>query len=380
MDKTTKIIIGAIVIILVIVGIWYSANKKPAEKGVIKIGAIYTTSGIGADIGKALQEGTEVALEEINSQGGINGRKLEIIYEDDPDLNPQNAVSAAQKLIVIDKVSVVLDMPYTGLASIQNIAEKNQVPVVDVIDSSDQIASFGDWIFSTGIYADGVGAEVAKFAKDKLAILKAAILMGKDEYLMAVAGGFEKTFISLGGEIVNKEEYIVGDSDFRTQLSKIKSSGAEAIFVSHLGEGGLVVKQAVQLGFKGKFLGADNFSLAEVKNAAGSLLNNITFFSIWRNFDALTAQQQNFSQRYKARFGKEAGDQLYFNVLGYDGLMVVADAFKKSDLSDAGIKNALYQIKDYPGLGASITIDSSGINRDSQSIMVMYKEGNIVRY
>lgn len=382
MNNITKSVIGVIVAIVVIWGgyVAYTNKNKQATSEPIKVGAVYTMSGIGSDIGKALQEGTEMAIEEINRNGGIDGRQVQVVYEDAPDLAPKAAVSAAQKLMTIDKVQMILDMPYTGLASMRAMAEQNKIPVLDVIDSSDEIASFGDWIFSSGIYANGVGQEVAKFAKGDLKRTKAALLVGKDEYLMAVASGFEKEFQASGGAIVAREEFQVGDADFKTQLAKIKNSGAEAIFVAHLGEGGVIVKQASEIGFKGDFLGSDTFSLADVSKVAGSTLDGRTYFGLWKNFDAITAQQQAFAETYKAKYGKEAGDYLFYNVLGYDGMMVAAEALKNAD-GEGGdkLQKELQRINGYIGLSGSITLDATGINRDPKTAIVMYKDGQIVR-
>lgn len=379
MKTITKIKIISVLVLLIIVAVYFVSGKTRQEQD-ITIGAVYTLTGINSDIGKAIQEGTEIALETINSSGGIKGKSVNVIYEDAPNLDPTLAVNGAQKLMTVDKVSLVLDFPYTGLSSMKTFAEQNRVPVMSVIDASDEIASFGEWVFGGGIYADEVGREVARFAHDSQNIRKAAVLVGKDEYLLAVSNGFEDRFVKLGGEIVVKEEFLLGDTDFRTQLLKIKTSGAEAIFVSHFGEAGLIVKQATELGYRGIFLGSDTFSIADVQKVAGSALDGRTYFALWKNFDSTTPEQERFSERYKAKYGKEPGDYLFYNVLGYDGMMVAAEALKSSDLSGESIKDALYKIKDFPGLSGPITIDETGINRDPKSAIVMYKDGRIVRY
>ena len=284
MSKNTKIIIGLIILAAIVGGYYLQKNRSAQVSGeAIKIGAIYTFTGDGADIGEELKKGTDIAVEEINNKEGIHGRKIEVIYEDAPNAAARPTVEAAQKLISINNVKMILDYPYSGLGSIRTFAEQYKVPIIDVIDSSDEIASFGDWVFSTGIYADGVGKLVAEFAKQELGVNKAAILTGKDDYLFAVSGGFQKTFENLGGKITTREEFLVGTADLRTQLLKIKNTDAQAIFVAHLGEGGTIVKQATELGFRGVFLGSDTFSLADVQRRAGSLLNNRTYFSLWRN-------------------------------------------------------------------------------------------------
>lgn len=378
-----KMLLGVVIVVVIAVVAFlfrFSAPSKQEITTEVKIGAVYTLTGIISDIGIALQEGSELAKEEINAQGGINGKKLTIIYEDDPDYNPTKAVSAAQKLINIDGVSAVMDMAYTGLAAMRPIAEQKRVPIIDVLDASDQISTFGDWIFGSGIYDDGVGAQVAQFASRELRAERAALLVGKDEYLQAVAGGFSKEFVSSGGTITIHEEFTVGATDFRTQLLKIIDSGTQTIFVSHLGEGGLIAKQAAELGYKGTFLGSDPWSLGDVVKTAGSVLDDRTYFGLWRNFDEQTAAQKTFIETYKKRYDKDPGDYLFYISLGYDGVMTLSEAIKNSDGSGEGIQKALYSVKNLPGLSGEISIDSTGINRDPKSAIVTYRDGKMARY
>lgn len=380
MNTKTKIVGGIVVAIIIIACLLALGNQKGANQKEFKIGAVYTLTGIISDIGRAMQEGSEIAKDEINEKGGIHGKMIKIIYEDDPDYNPTKAVTATQKLIQIDHVSAVMDMAYTGLAAMRPIAEKEQVPVIDVLDASNQISTFGDWVFGSGIYDDGVGAQVATFASQELHVKRAALLVGKDEYLQAVAGGFSKEFTDKGGMITASEEFSVGATDFRTQLLKIKNSGAETIFVSHLGEGGLIAKQATELGYMGTFLGSDPWSLGDVVKVAGKDLDGRTYFGLWRNFDEQTDQQKKFIEVYKKKYNKEPGDYLFYISLGYDGVMTLADSLKRSDGTGKGIQQALYKVKGLQGLSGEITIDSTGINRDPKSAIVTYTNGKIVRY
>lgn len=378
MPKSLKILLILAVLLVVIL---IFQNRQPDDSSkILKIGAVYDFTGVSGDIGKAFMEGNEIAKDIINQKGGIKGRQIEIIYEDNPNQEAKSAINATYKLMTQDKVKAVMNISFTGTVSMQNLAEDFQVPILDVIDASDKIAPLGDWVFGPGIYAEGQGWQVAEFARNKLKINTAAIIAGKDEYLLTVADAFEQKFKELDGQVTAREEFIVGETDFRTQLTKIKSSGAEAIFFSHLGEGGYGIKQANELGFKGVFLGTDTMSIADVSKVAGKILDDRTYFALWRNFDALTDKQKEFADQYRKKFDKEPGDYLFYNVLGYDGLMVLREAIKNSDFSGEGIKNALYKIQNFDGLSGHISIDETGINRDSKAMIVMYKDGKIVRY
>lgn len=381
--------IVVLVVAVVLIGVAVSQNKPSDKKQIaercdssdtIKIGAVYTFTGNLADIGESFREGTEIAKDQINAEGGINGKKIEIIYEDAPDFAGKPGVDAVHKLVSQNKVCSVLDFVYGSLGGINSFAEQNQTPILNPLDSSDKIAEFGDWVFSSGVYDDGIGTHVAEFARKEKGIDKVAMLVGQDEYLLSVASGFEKTFKAEGGQVTDREEFVIGTNDFKTQISKLMQSGADTIFIGHIGEGGIIVRQARELGFKGTFLGTDTFSLADVQRVAGPLLNDNLYFALWRNFDATTPEQDEFSKAYEQKYNKKAGDYLFYNVLGYDGLKVMAEAISKSDMTGTSIKTQLYNIKDFQGLSGPITITPEGINKDPKSAMVMYKENKIVRY
>jgi branched-chain amino acid transport system substrate-binding protein len=377
MNRITKWIV---IVSVLLAGVWLINRPENRTSATIEIGAVYDFTGVFADGGKAFQEGSEIALEEINAQGGIQGKKLKIIYEDDPNQEAKAGINSAQKLIRVNKVKGIVTTNFSGMSGMQTLAESAEVPIINSIDASDKIAPLGDWLFGSGIYDEGQGFHVADFAKQQLNLKKVAVLAGKDMYLLTVAEAFEKKFKELGGEITTHDEFLVGETDFKTLILKAKNSGAEAIFFSHLGEGGVGIKQARELGFTGYFLGTDTMSIADVKKIAGeNALNNKTFFALWKNFDALTPAQTKFAERYQAKYQKEAGDYLFYNVLGYDGVMVLAEALKNSDLTGKSIKTALYNIKNFPGLSGPISLDETGINRDPKSAIVMYKNGNIVR-
>lgn len=378
MSKSLKIIVG--LGLLLLAGFIFQTRNNNKSADTVKLGAVYDFTGVFADGGKAFMEGTEIAKEIINSKGGINGKQIEIIYEDDPNQEAKAGINAAQKLINIDKVKAIITTNFSGMSGMRNLAENSKTPILNIIDGSDKISPLGEYLFGVGIYDEGQGRHVAEFAKNKLNLKKTAVIAGKDLYLLTVAEAFTEKFKSLGGEITMSEEFVVGETDFRTLMTKAKKSGAEAIFFSHLGEGGPGIKQARELGFTGYFLGTDTMSVADVPKIAGeSALNEKTFFALWRNFDALTPKQQEFSDRYKAKYGKEPGDYLFYNVLGYDGLMVLAEAMENSNLTGEGIKTSLYKIQNFEGLSGPISIDETGINRDPKSAMVMYKNGKIVR-
>jgi branched-chain amino acid transport system substrate-binding protein len=251
MNKPTKIILWLVVAIIVIVGIWYGVSRKPTApttKEPIKIGFIGPLSGDASSYGIPIKNAISLAVEEINNTGGINGRKIEIVYEDGK-CTGKDAVSAAQKLINIDKVKIIIGTVCSGeLLAIAPITEPAKVLLLSPSASSPDITHAGDFIFRNNPSdADG-GKALAKLVREKYT--KAAIISENTDYAQALARVFVEHFRSLGGEVVAQENFDPGTKDFRSILTKIKASNPQALVVNPQTEiaGGLIVKQAREIG------------------------------------------------------------------------------------------------------------------------------------
>jgi len=151
MTNTSKIILWLLVIIVVIIGIWYGVSRKPAEEEPIKIGAVLPLTGTESSWGADAKEGIELAVEEINSRGGIKNKKIEIIYEDG-QCKPEPAVTAAQKLINVDRVSVIIgEICSSATLAIAPITETAKVVLISPGSASPKITEAGDFIFRNWI-------------------------------------------------------------------------------------------------------------------------------------------------------------------------------------------------------------------------------------
>jgi branched-chain amino acid transport system substrate-binding protein len=131
MHRITK---WGLVILILLAGVWLINRPENRTSATIEIGAVYDFTGVFADGGKAFQEGSEIALEEINAQGGIHGKKLTIIYEDDPNQEAKAGINATQKLIRVNKVKGIVTTNFSGMSGMQTLAESAQVPIINSID------------------------------------------------------------------------------------------------------------------------------------------------------------------------------------------------------------------------------------------------------
>jgi branched-chain amino acid transport system substrate-binding protein len=360
MNKTTQIIIGIIVAIIVLAGIWYVVSRKPTApttKEPIKIGFIGPLSGDAASYGIPIKNAIDLAVEEINNTGGINGRKIEIIYEDGK-CNGKDAVNAAQKLINIDKVNIILGGMCSGeLLAIAPITEPAKVLLLSPSASSPDISNAGDFIFRNNPSdADG-GKTLAKLVREKYT--KAAIISENTDYAQALARVFVEHFRSLGGEVVAQENFDPGVKDFRTILTKIKSSNPEAIVVNPQTEvaGGLIVKQAREMGITIPLYG--NTALAGTKaiETAGKYAEGMLVI------DAPGLSESNpkavkFLADYKAKYGTTTLE--FYLGAAYDAVYILADGISKYGTDTEKLKNYLYSLKNYNGVIGTYGFDENG--------------------
>ena len=342
MNKTIKIIIGIIVIILVIGGIWYGLTRKPAEKETIKIGAILMLTGDYAVMGEEMQKGIDIAVEQINKEGGINGRMIKMIYEDSGLVNYSQITSAAQKLTSIDKVEAVIIDSSDAVRPVASIFQQAKVPVIVIYDDTKVVRESGDYIISIGFATDKNGEKMAEFAYDKLNLRKVAIVAQKYDWSDIIASAFKNKFETLGGKVAAFESMSTEENDFRTIIAKIKQSGADGAYLAIAVSLDIFLKQAKEQKLNITLLTGDGFTDDAIA-AAGEAAEGVYFTNFYITDNPLL---QKLQQDYKIKYGQEP-PLLIYTSLAYDGLFVLSKAMETlKTVSPETIKDALYQIKD----------------------------------
>lgn len=329
-------------------------KKQPEE---IKIGAIMPLTGDYATYGIAIKRGIELAVEEINNNRGINGKILDLIFEDSR-AEPRLGTSAAHKLIDVDHVPVIIGAVASSVTlSIAPIAENNKVVLISAASSSPKITPAGDYIFRN--YPSDVleGNLVAEFAMDN-GYKTTSILTIQNEYGVGLNKVFEKNYEKLGGKVLSNDSYLEGTRDFRTTLAKIKEQNPSSIFIVGYGrEMGTAIKQAREIGIKSQFLSTVNFYDEESIKAGGSAVNGVIFSS--PVFDP-NSEQENiriFVGKFRNKFKAEPD---VWSAHGYDAVLLVAEAMKNKGFLSDEIKEGLYQIKDFPGVSGNTSFDQNG--------------------
>lgn len=333
----------------------YSAKTRQSEDKNITIGAITPLTGETAIHGIRVKHGIELAVEEINKAGGINGKKLEVSYEDS-QCDPAKATASAYKLLS-EGIQVLLGPQCSSEAmAVAPIAEENKILMFASIASVPALSNAGDYIFRNSESGSMHGTQMADFVYKKLNIKTAAILYINLDNGIAYKDSFKDTFENLGGKIVAIESYEKGSTDFRTQLTKIKISKPELIYI-----GGQAaehaIKQIKELGINSKIASMNGIEVPELWQVAGDAAEGVYFTS--SAFDAQGSDErlQSFVKIYNERYEENVEA---FSANGYDATMLIAEGLKKCGENATCIKDYLYNVKDYPGVGGVISFDKNG--------------------
>ena len=334
-----------------------SNNNATQEKEPILIGGVAPVTGPAATFGKSTKQGYEMALEEWNAKGGVLGRTVKLIFEDDK-ADPTEAANAFSKLINENHVVAIVGS-VTSSCSLAGapIAQRNKVPMITPTSTNVKVTEQGDYIFRACFIDPFQGTVAAKFLYNNLKARKVGVIydIGQD-YNAGLAESFKKEFESLGGQIIAYEGYPDGTTDFNTQLTKILDGKPDAIYSpNYYNDDGLIAKQARSLGFNGPIVGGDGWDSPDLVKIGGDAVNNCYFTNHFSK-DSKEEIVQNFVKKYEDKYG-EAPDALA--ALGYDGMNIMLTAIQNAGSTDGeAIKDALKNI-DYQGVTGHIKFDEN---------------------
>ena len=261
----------AIISILLASLMVFSFGCAKKEEKEIRIGITLPLTGDAAIWGQSQKDGYDLALSQINVKGGINGKKLVLIYEDDKGL-PKDGVAALQKLINVDKIKLLTGIANSSVAlAYIPIINEHKILFISSGASSPKLTGASKYFFRTWPSDIAEALAMAKYAHNELKLNKIAILYINNDYGIGLSEPFKSNFESLGGKIVNSENFEQGATDFRTQLTKIKASNPEAIYLAgNPVEMGRAVKQMRELGIRNQVLSISTLNDKEVFKIAGA--------------------------------------------------------------------------------------------------------------
>ncbi len=333
-----------------------NAGQASTEANVIKIGAVFPMTGDVATFGESSKNAVSIAVKEVNAKGGILGKKVEVIYEDDQN-TPANAANAIQKLISNDKVVAVIGSVSSKTSiAMGPIATQNKIPMITSTSTNPKVTTDGgEYVFRACFIDPFQGTVLAKFSADTLKAKTAAVLydVGND-YSKGLGDYFKAGFEELGGQVVAVESYNAGDQDFNAQLTKIKPLNPEVILLAdYYNTVGLIAKQARALGITATFVGGDGWDSADLYKVGGDAIDG-GYFSNHYSPDDTAPSVVEFRKKYEEKYGKTP-DALA--ALGYDAAKILFTAIEKAGSTDGEkIKDAM-KATDLEVVSGKITFD-----------------------
>jgi branched-chain amino acid transport system substrate-binding protein len=342
----------------------------------ILVGEYGSLTGTTATFGQSTNNAIQMAFDEINAAGGVLGKKVRVAVEDDQS-KPEEAATAVTKLINQNHVVAMLgEVSSSRSLAAAPICQANGVPMISPSSTNPRVTQVGNYIFRV-CFTDPFQAEVgARIAWEILKVKKVAILSDvRNDYSVGLQTFFRQHFKGYGGEIVAEQSYSEGDSDFRAQLTQIKSANPEAIYVpGYYTEVATIARQARELGITVPLIGGDGWDSPRLWEIGGEALNGCHFSNHYSVDDPSPAVQK-FVADYRKRFN-QVPDALA--ALGYDAARILADAMKRAGSPKGDkVRDALVQTKDFPGVTGTITINNER-NAVKPAVVLKIENGKFV--
>lgn len=293
----------------------------------IKIGVAEALSGGAAQYGASIRNGFQLAAEEINAAGGINGNKLVLIVEDEQG-KKEEAINVFKKLIFQDRVLMIFGPTLSNSAQAADpIAQAAKTVVFGTSNTADGITSIGNYVFRNSVTEADVLPATIETVRRKTGLKNVAVLYGNDDvFTKSGYDNFKKALEDQKVPVTTTETFAKGDVDFKAQLTKIKGTNPDAIVLSALlAEGAPIMVQARQLGLNVPVIGGNGMNSAKIfELAPGSASNNLWIGSPW-SIENPTPENTKFIAAYKAKYNV-APDQ--FSAQAYDAMYIVSTALK----------------------------------------------------
>ncbi|HLP77952.1 MAG TPA: ABC transporter substrate-binding protein [Candidatus Paceibacterota bacterium] len=350
-------------------------GKSGGNADTIKVGEYASLTGKDATFGISSHEGTLMAIEEINAGGGILGKKLELITED-TQCKPGEPATVVNKLITRDNVVAVLgEVASSRSLEAAPICQQNKIPMISPSSTNPDVTKTGDYIFRVSFIDPFQGTVMANFATKTLKAKRVAVFTDvKSDYSKGLAKFFKERFKANGGEIVIELDYNGGDKDFKAQLTAIKATNPDGVFVpGYYTECALISVQAKELGLKVPLFGGDGWESSVLFEIGGKAVEG-NYLSTHYHPAVGTEISKRFVENYKKRWNGKTPDALA--ACGYDSAIVLADAIKRAGTTEsAKLRDAIAATKDFPAVTGKITLNE---NRDAvkSAVILAIKDGH----
>ncbi len=381
MSNGTKTLL-AIIVILILIWIGYAivksgpgtagptATTTPVSTEPVKIGFSGPLSGDLANVGQNAKAAVEIAVEEINTAGGIAGRQMLVVYEDDKCKGDVGA-TVASKLVSVDKVAAILGPACSPAALAQApVVEAAKTPLLSYCATAPSISDAGDYVFRD-VPSDLFQAKyAANYLYNTMGKRQAAVVYINQDWGNGLKDAFKAAFEGLGGKVVLEEGYAPDATDLRAQMTKVKNSKADVLYFPGFTQGTIAgLKQAKQLGITLTKFGADAWDDGKIWSELKPAESEGVMF---------TAAATNSSEEFKAKMLAKVGNNeiIYCSNYAYDGMKILAGIIANVGTDGTAIKDAFYKVRYEGGVAQPvIEFDEKGDPRAAEYFIKTVKAG-----
>ena len=354
-----RIVVLGLLAVLVSVVVACGEDGDGGEGEPFRIGVMESLTGPGETYGKVAVDAKQLAVEEINDAGGIDGRMLQLVVEDSK-CSAQDAITAYNKLTDVDGVKIILGTSCSGaMLGAAPLAESDGVVLFSGLATNPDIAEAGDYIFRTAMNDAQLGIDTGNVLWAD-GIRRLATINESTDYAEGVRRASVTQFEKRGGEVVAAEQYASDTTDFRSQLTKLLNANPDAIHVAAQGEfsGGTIVKQIRELGYEGPIYSEVVPIGSEALGIAGDAATGLK--AITADLDPANDRAQEVLGSFRERYGQVTLP--WYLGSAYDDVYITAECLKKTgDDQDAdGFRDCLYDITWSGAIGNNYSFDNKG--------------------
>jgi len=339
----------------------------------IKIGEFGSLTGDNASFGTSQNNGVQMAVEEINTDGGVLGKKIDLTVEDNMTKQGETT-TIARKLISQDHVVAIIgEVASSKTLEAAPIAQAAKIPLIATAATNPKVTQTGDYVFRVCFTDDFQAVVIARFVLEKLKQKNIAFMTDvKQDYSVGLTNIAKAYLAKNGGNIVKEQSYSSGDKDFRAQLTDLKSANPDVIIITgYYPEASLIAKQARQFGIKATLVGGDGWDGSSLIPVGGKAIEG-AFFSNHFSTEDKSPLVQDFVKKYKQKYNAVPDA---FAALGYDATKLLADAIKRAGSTDPDkIRAAIQDTEGFPGVSGKITIGKDR-NAVKSAVILTIKDG-----
>lgn len=373
MKKNKLLVIISIFVLLLTSFTIQSCNKSQKE---IEIGAILPSTGAAAQYGEDVRKGAELAVEEINANGGIKGTPVKIVYEDSAS-DPKTALLAFEKMMATSNVSAILSEVSGVVLALAPKANEKKVILFNVGAQNPKIKESGPYILSNINDASVESKLLADFAYNRLKARRAAVLYANAAYGEGARSVFSDTFHKIGGEMVAEVQFPENGADYRAQIRALQDAPPEVVYLPGLTKDiGKILKQSYELGFKPQWLSYASFEGEDVIKIAGVGAEGVIYTSMSLSYEKASPIAKKFIDKFEGKYSQKP--RIYC-ATGYDAIILLSKAIGEVGNDASKIREYLFSMPAFEGASGVNKFLSNG-SVEKPMVFKTVKDGKFVLY